>query len=278
MVGGIDALGGLLDLRVRRPPNPPACSPDGAAVERWHDRNGRLAGYGHAEEGWLHLLGVGTFSFGPGKIEVDAQSGVGMNALEDAHRRLALPLVLAALGHQVLHGSAVSMPAGVVALCATSGAGKSTLAYGFTRRGLLPVADDAVALDASTGAPVVVPLPFALRLRPRSREHFSLNGAPASQPEVPADRLPLAAICTLERMAADAPRVNRLSPSEAFPAVLAHAYSFGLADPSRRQRMVDAYLRLASLVPVFRVTVPDGLDTLDSTLDAVERGVAAAAS
>ena len=278
MVGGVDALGGLLDLRVRRPPNPPSCSPDGEAVERWHDREGRLAGYGDAKEGWLHLLGVGTFTFGRGKIELSAQSGVALDAINDAHRRLALPLVLAALGHEVLHGSAVLMPAGVVALCAMSGAGKSTLAYGFTRRGLPPVADDAVALDSSGGTPVLVPLPFALRLRSPSRAYFSVNGELVTHPERPRERSPLAAICTIERDGATGPRVVGLSPTESFPAVLAHAYSFGLADAARRRRMVDAYLKLASSVPVFRVTVPDDLDSLDATLDAIERAVAAAGS
>jgi hypothetical protein len=277
MVGGINALGGLLDLQVRRPPNPPTCSPNGAAVERWHDRNGRLAGYGDAEGGWLHLLGVGTFTFGPENIEVSAQSGVGLDAINDAHRRLALPLVLAALGHQVLHGSAVLMPAGVVALCAPSGVGKSTLAYGFARRGLWAVADDAVALKPSTPVPLLIPLPFALRLRPQSRAHFSAGGELAARHEVAREGLPLAAVCTLERAALTAPRVQRLPPAQAFRAMLAQAYSFGLADATRRRRMVDGYLSLASRVPVFSVTIPDGLETLDSALEAIERAVASAA-
>lgn len=274
MVGGIKALSGLLDLQVRRPPDPPTCSPDGAAVERWHDREGRLAGYGDAEGGWLHLLGVGTFTFGPNNIEVSPQSGVGLDAIEDAHRRLALPLVLAALGHQVLHGSAVLMPAGVVALCAPSGAGKSTLAYGFTRRGLTAVADDTVALEPSTPVPLVMPLPFALRLRPQSRTHFSVGAELTAQQEVGQGGLPLAAVCALERAAVTAPQVERLSPAEAFRCVLTHAYSFGLADGPRRRRMLDGYLTLASCMPVFRVTVPDNLETIDATLDAIERAVA----
>jgi hypothetical protein len=202
MAGGIDVLGGLLELRVRPPQNPPACSPDGVAVERWHDRNGRLAGYGHAEEGWLHLLGVGTFTFGPGTIEVSPNSGVSSDAIDDAHRRLALPLVLAALGHQVLHGSAVSMSPGVVALCAPSGVGKSTLAYALTRRGLPAVADDAVALELSSAAPLVIPLPFALRLRQPSKAHFSVNGELATRPAAPAERLPLASSVPVFRVTA----------------------------------------------------------------------------
>jgi hypothetical protein len=277
MVGGIDVLGGLLDLRVRRPPNPPACLPDGAAIERWHDREGRLAGYGDAQGGWLHLLGVGTFTFGLNSIEVSADPGVGLDAINDAHRRLALPLVLAALGHQVLHGSAVLMPAGAVALCAPSGAGKSTLAYGFARRGLRAVADDAVALEPSTPVPLVIPLPFALRLRPKSQAHFSIDGELTAPHEVARERLPLAAVCTLERSALTAPRVQRLPPAQAFRAILAQAYSFGLADATRRRGMLDGYLTLASSVPVFRVTVPDDLETLDSALEAIERAVASTA-
>jgi hypothetical protein len=273
MVGGKDVLGGLLDLHVRRPPNPPHRSPDGAAVERWLDRDDRLAGYGDAEGGWLHLLGVGTFMFGPARIEVSPDPGVGLNAINDAHRRLALPLVLAALGHQVLHGSAVLMRDGVVALCAPSGAGKSTLAYGFIRRGLPAVADDAVVLEPSTPQPLVIPVPFAVRLRPQSRTHFSVDGLLATQPELARERLPLAAICTLERGRLAEPLVERLSPAHAFPAVLAQAYTFGLLDPTRRRRIVDGYLTLASCVPVFRVTVPDGLQALDSALDAIEAAV-----
>ena len=277
MAEGMDALGGLLDLRVRRPPNPPKRSPAGEEVERWHDRNGRLAGYGDAEEGWLHLVGVGTFTFGPATIEVAPDSGVGLDAITDAHRRLALPLVLAALGHQVLHGSAVLVSQGVVALCAPSGAGKSTLAYGFTRRGLPAVADDAVALEAATPAPLVIPLPFAVRLRPQSRTYFSVDGELATRPDAARERLPLAAICALERAALAEPLVERLSPAEAFRAVLAHAYTFGLLDATRRRRIVDGYLELASCVPVFRVTVPDGLQTLDLTLDAIDHAVSHAA-
>lgn len=277
MVGGIDVLGGLLDLRVSRPLDPPTCSPDGPAVERWHDRNGRLAGYGDAEGGWLHLLGVGTFTFGPGRIEVSVNSGVSDDTIDDAHRRLALPLVMAALGHQVLHGSAVLTRAGVVALCARSGTGKSTLAYALTRRGLPAVADDAVALELSNVGPLVIPLPFALRLRAASRAHFSINGELTGEPDVPPAGLPLAAICTLERSTRDDPLVERLAPAAAFRDVLTQAYSFGLADPTRRRRMVDSYLTLASCVPVFRVTVPDDLNMLDTTLDAIERAVAATA-
>jgi hypothetical protein len=246
-------------------------------VEHVHDQEGRLSAYGNAAEGWLHLLGVGTFTFGPESIELAARPDLGAEVIQDAHRRLALPLVLAALGHQVLHGSAVLMPAGVVALCAASGTGKSTLAYGFARRGLPAVADDAVAIEPGR-APRVRQLPFALRLRAEALAHFSVNGDVDARHHAVKESLPLAAVCTLERGAARQPRIERLPPADAFPAVLAHAYSFGLADPPRRRSMVDAYLRLASSVPVFRVSVPNDIGSLDSTADAIEDAVAATAS
>jgi hypothetical protein len=244
-------------------------------VENVLDQQGRVAAYGNAAQGWLHLVGVGTFSFGPHHIELSARPGLGPDAIQDAHRRLALPLVLAALGQQVLHGSAVMMPAGVVALCAKSGTGKSTLAYGFTRRGMRAVADDAVAIEPGR-VPRVMQLPFALRLRTASRAHFSVNGDLAAQRHQLGESLPLAGVCTLERAAVNEPRIERLPAAPAFRAVLAHAYSFGLADPPRRRTMLDAYLRLPATTPVFRVTVPDDMNSLDSAADAIEDAVAAA--
>lgn len=246
-------------------------------MEHWQDREGRLAGYGDAARGWLHLPGVGTFRFGPDAIELSAEPDVGQDAIEDAHRRLALPLVLTALGHQVLHGSAVLMRAGVVALCAPSGAGKSTLAYAFTRRGFRAWADDAVALEPSEPVPLVIPLPFELRLRKESKAHFSVDGSATARTEPTQAALPLAAVCILERGGVRRPRLRRCPPAEAFRAVLAHAYSFGLVDEARRRKMVDRYLAVASAVPVFRVTVPDRLEDVDSTLDAIEDAVASSA-
>ena len=271
---GTDALGDLLHLRVRRSASPPPDSPTGPGVESWQDRGGRLAGYGHAEHGWLHLPGVGTFSFRPDGIELCADTEVSEDAIHDAHLRLALPLVLAASGYQVLHGSAVLLPAGAVALCARSGVGKSTLAYGFSRRGAAPCADDAVALTVSGAERCMQSLPFGLRLRPESRAHFGLNGELVASGDELGRTLPLAALCVLERAPAPAPKITRLAPAEAFPAVLAHAYSFGVADPARRRAMVERYLGLASGVPVFRVEVPDRLEAVEATVDAIERAIA----
>jgi hypothetical protein len=271
---GTDALGGLLELHVRRPASPPSASPDGPGVESWEDREGRLAGYGHAEAGWLHLPRVGTFAFSPRGIELDAVPDATAESIHNAHRRLALPLVLAALGHQVLHASAVLTGAGALVLCARSGTGKSTLAHALSRRGLSACADDAVALDLSGGAPLMISLPFRLRLLSESRAHFSLDGQQVEGSDDAGRTAPVAALCVLERAGVAAPVIERLSPADAFPALLAHAYGFGLADAARKRLMVQRYLALASKAPVLRVTVPDGLERVDGTAEAIERAVA----
>lgn len=116
-----------------------------------------------------------------------------------------------------------------------------------------------------------------------------------------AEPLPLAAVAVLERVredgtvhgrvawsgaAADATgtddpepigagtspvSVERLAPNVAFRMLLPHAYSFSLADGERKRRMMQAYLRLVSVVPVHRVRFRTGLEHLDAITTALER-------
>jgi len=65
--------------------------------------------------------------------------------------------------------------------------------------------------------------------------------------------------------------VERLAPSVAFRMLLPHAYSFSLADGERKRRMMQAYLRLVSIVPVYRVRFRTGLEHLGAITTALER-------
>jgi hypothetical protein len=215
---------------------------------------------------------VATFGFGPSGVEAVAREDVAIEKIRDAHRRLVLPLALQALGHEVLHASAVAFEAGAVAFCAESGIGKSTVAYSLARRGHPPCADDAVAIEPGRRGPELIPLPFALRLRPASAAYYGEDAGPA-EVQHPVARRPLAAICVLQRLD-NGTGIRRLGRAEAFPALLAHAYSFGLSDERRRRRMMEHYLSLASEVPVFSVVLASGLSTLARTLDEIEAAVA----
>jgi hypothetical protein len=244
-----------------------------SGTEVWHDVHGRPVGYGHAGDRWLHLPGVATFRFSSEGVEAVANGEVAVARIRDAHRRLVLPLALQALGQEVLHASAVVFDAGAVAFCAGSGTGKTTVAYSLALRGHPPCADDAVAVDL-TGrrGPEVIPLPFALRLRPASASFYGRDAQPMPV-QHPSARRPLAAVCVLERRD-EGGGLRRLGSAEAFRALLAHAYVFGLNDDARKRHMVKHYLRLASQVPVFQVRLASGLSTLTGTLDEIEQAVA----
>jgi hypothetical protein len=120
-------------------------------------------------------------------------------------------------------------------------------------------------------------LPFAVRLRPDAVAYLNASplradetaGDGASDPE-PAALAAVAVLERVERLGRMAP-VERLRPSAAFPAVLAHAYCFSLREPERRRRMVERYLDLTTRVPVFLIRVESGLERLPATLDAIEQ-------
>ena len=175
-----------------------------------------------------------------------------------------------------MHASAVLSAGGVVAFCAVSGTGKSTIARELALQGYTVWADDALAFEGEDGPVTALPLPFQLPLRPRSSpERGDTVGAPpeTSAPEASA---PLRAVCILERAQpppGDAVDVRRLSPAEAFPTVLAHAYCYSLDDVERNREMIANYLDLSARLPMFRVAFRSGLEHLPAVLDAVEQAV-----
>lgn len=342
----------------------PAYDPRDPGVETWYDVEGRACAYGFSRHGWnwLHLPRAGSYRFRGDGMEavrhcgVVADEGAPRSTVLDSFFRTVVPLALQAGGLEVLHASAVQLPAGVLALCALSETGKSTLAYALHRRAHRLVADDAVVLDLAGPTTTITPVPFAMRLREASARHFerpskehvrvtaTSRGEPTGPGEASgsagafettdgwvagrdADRaaraadagpLALAAIAVLERVkddgtvhgtvvrqsadpglpgaaadatttdatTTDAPTtddpepagadrqpvtVERLAPSVAFRMLLPHAYSFSLADGERKRRMMQAYLRLVSVVPVHRVRFRTGLEHLGAITTALER-------
>jgi hypothetical protein len=236
----------------------------------WRDDDGRVAAYG-STAGPSHRMrmpGLAVFSWHDDGDEVVAVPGdVAHAEVEDAFRRCVLPMAMHTRGVQVLHASAVRGPAGVLALCARSGTGKSTLAYALSLRpGHELCADDALGFGA--GGPVVQahPLPFALHLRPVSAAHFAAVGV--ERPVAPSPA-PLAAVVVMERAEQD--QVRRLTATEAFTAVLQHAYCFDLESRPRRRETAERYLELTARVPVHELRFRPGLDRLPGVLDALER-------
>lgn len=218
----------------------------------------------------MHVPGVGTFRFAGGEERVWAypEDGASDALVEETFRRAVLPLALQARGVQVLHASAVAGRRGVVALAAVSATGKSTTAFALSGRGYPLWADDALAFEVRDGSVAALPLPFSLRLRPESVRHFEWDGrAEVSTPEPAA----LCAVAILERSAQE-PVLERLGP-DALPLLVDHAYVFDADREADKRAMVEQYMELISTVPVYRVRLTPGLDSLPHVLDELEREV-----
>jgi hypothetical protein len=262
--------------RVERAAEPPVRA---VGVQVWRDNDGTVAAHGVVEGAVNRMVlpGVGTFRFTPRpdeQVHAEVLPEVPQEILEDAFRRMVVPMVLQVRGLEVLHSSAVLAWGAVVAFCGISHSGKSTMSYAFGRRGHRLWADDSVVFDAARSPIVARPLPFRIRFRPASEEFFlerddqshldsARRVALRSSGEVP-----LGALFVLAgRGSVGAVGVSRLAPAEAFPLVLEHAYCFSLQDQDRKQAMVGNYLRLVQRVPSFEVRLPAGFDHLDDSVD-----------
>lgn len=253
----------------------------GASPEREPVRAGCESGRGRR---WIEIDGVGRFRFTAGESRVQAHPlpGTGAETVRSAFLATVLPLALQASGHHLLHASAVETGRGVVAFCGRSGVGKSTLAYGLARRGFRQWSDDSLwfevgrreigtRLRARTRR-----LPWRPRLRPDVARRLSTSpaAAVAETSKEPPVMAPLVAIYHLARSPGDTrARTEPLRLAEAFPALLDNAYHFPGDDRSLAP-IAAAYLDLATIVPVARLTLPDDLDRLDAGLNAVAERLA----
>jgi hypothetical protein len=268
--------------------NAPAVGPEPslAPFKVWCDPAGALIARGYTDGGqhWLHFPRLATYQFDDGADVVVAapEAGAAPETIADIFLRAVLPLVLHTRGQETLHASAVVTPEGVVAFCARSETGKSTLAFGLAQRGYTPFSDDAVVLRQSGDRWLAVPYPFQFRLRTAPAAHFAADGTqcqrhpPSTSDDMPVagEPQPLAALFLLTKLRpaeASAPVIIRqLSPAEALPLLLPHAYSFSLENPARKRQMATAYLDLVTAVPAYDLRYAGTLDALPQVLDGIE--------
>ena len=274
---------------------PPALRRGDPDTTVWTDNLGTDVAYGATRGGWhwLRVAGAGSYRFpanGSGRnIVVDVVPENEADLVVDSFYRTVVPMALQAYGHEILHGSAVALAGEtsggeatggqVVAMCAAPGTGKSTIAFAMQRRGARAVADDAVVIRRGEHGEQwrhqVQPLPFALRLREASADHFAspaksevLVGRGAAV-EAPSEPLPLAAVVLLERGESSL-TLTPLSAADAFPALLSQSYAFTMTDGRRKRAMMANFIGLARTVPVYRLAYPSGLEHLDAICAAME--------
>jgi hypothetical protein len=231
----------------------------------------------------MYWPGLATYGFAAAEQCITAfpHPSASEDVIWDVYRRSVLPMALQALGWEALHASAISTSAGVVGFCAVAGTGKSTLAFGMRRLGYGQWSDDALVLRFGVDGVRAIPLPFEARLRPGAITLFGedipvqtrYRGNTHGQQQF-TDPAPLHAICVLTRASEGTPSGwSRMSPADAFRALLIHAHVFDLFDANRRRLMVERFLDVAEFIPAFELRfAPEGRG-LDALLRTVVDGL-----
>jgi hypothetical protein len=248
----------------------------GRQVNEWTDECGKVfaRAFSSDDHYQIDLPGLGAFAFRPGSRDVLVwpEPNARHKEVSDTFDRLLQPVILQALGKQALHAAASVGPSGTIAFCGNTGSGKSTLGFAMGQAGYRQLADDALVLQLEQDRVRVCPLPFAPRLRAASRPHFGYSDEiPASRVDLRPDDLVLSAIFLLRQdEQTERSRLALLPQAQAFSALLAHAYCYDAQDPNHTRRLVDSYLAIVSLVPVFALQYRPDLQRLPQLIEMIK--------
>ena len=248
----------------------------GRQVSEWRDECGNVFARAFSADDHYRIdwPGLGTFAFRPGSHDVLVwpDPNASYEEISDTFDRWLQPVILQALGKQALHAAAAVGPTGAIAICGNKGSGKSTLGFAMQQAGYRQLADDALVLQLEQDRVSVCPLPFAPRLRPASRLHFGYaDQSPVPCVDVrPAD-LALSAIFLLRQdEQTERSQLALLPQAQAFSALLAHAHCFDAQDRGHARRLVEDYLAMISLVPVFALQYRPGLQRLPELIEIIQ--------
>jgi hypothetical protein len=252
----------------------------GRQVNEWTDACGKVFARAFSADDHYRIdwPGVGAFAFRPGShdVRVWPEPDASYEEISGTFDRLLQPIILQALGKQVLHAAASVGPSGTIAFCGNAGSGKSTLGFAMRQAGYRQLADDALVLQLEQDRVSVCPLPFAPRLREASRLHFGYaDQNPAPHVDVrPADLVVSAIFLLRQDDQVGRPRLALLPQAQAFSALLAHAYCYDAQDRSHTRRLADSYLAMVSLVPVFALQYRPGLQQLPQMTEIIKDAAA----
>lgn len=198
-----------------------------------------------------------------------------------------LPLALNFQGAVTLHGAAVKVDGGIVALLGTSGTGKSTLSASFHTLGYTLVADDLVAVWQDGERPTVEWGPNHVRLDKNSIEFISSRVDDPLQAEPDYDKTrvtlrpaeadlsggaPLRTIYLLERVGPDeldGPEIVQLSSVEALPSIMQGISNRSILEKKRLAEHFGLIGKMLGSVPVKHLRYPSSLERLPEVCEAV---------
>lgn len=203
-----------------------------------------------------------------------------------------IPRTLSLRGVYALHATAVLTPHGICAFAGPAGAGKSTLAASFHLAGYPVLSDDCLVLREENGAIQVTPAYPGVRLwdhaaaallgnpegtLPQARYASKLRVLEGSHPgSLPPDRRTLARIYNIidpldneMESGAEGRIVEAISDREAFMSLITSVYRLDITDRKLLVRQFEFFERVASLVPIRNLRVPEDFSALPAVQDAI---------
>jgi hypothetical protein len=262
-----------------------------AAAHVRPDHAQRWAQYAELPDGSSYRRWTDLFEF---LVTPDARR-IHARILNDTHEEAllayllvdALSFSMVRLGWEPLHATAVLTDAGVAAFLGASGDGKSTLAALFLHGGFTLVTDDMLILTADDGRFMAQPGPPRIKLyREIAHRLFGTDcgGVPMNAVTekliIPVDREhlvtqphPLRALYLIHEEP-DSPRngspaIERLSPADALPRILAGMAAHCPSDAARLSRQFEFVTRLVRQVPVKTLAYRRNTDEMFLVRDAV---------
>ena len=203
-----------------------------------------------------------------------------------------IPRTLGLLGIEALHATAVLTPQGVCAFTGVAGVGKSTLAASFHLAGYPVLSDDCLVLSQDGNAILATPGYPGVRLwddaaaalcveleNGPSVAHYSSKLRVLADPrQLPCtrDRNTMARIYNLvatpetdeERWTAGT-IVEAIPAREALMSLVASVFPFDITDRKVLARQFEFFERVATLVPIRRLYVPEDFSSLPAVRDAI---------
>ena len=219
-------------------------------------------------------------------------SDVALESFEAYFTNFAVGAALVQLGEEPLHSTVVDISGRTIGLLGTSGVGKSTLASYLIDRGGKLLTDDMLRVTMEGDDALAHPGPYRLKLFDEAANRYLRNAASLARwnpfgmkliyelgdPKMVRSARRLSALYRLDAPTSGTDRgvaLEQLSGLELFKTVSASTMNSRLHTPARLARQFRFAERIASMLPVYRLSYPRNFDVFDQVAKQIYRSAPA---